>query len=219
MDAEKINVYQACDKAIQAMNRENLEAFGQLKLQKWDQINVISVVTAVYTKSKKKARKRYYEVAFEAYLLGMAMCGIEPMKAHELAEKVITMDWIDDILGQTDFVTLYRFDTEAERKAYRLAEALEVAEDRGAEIDKALRFWSQQLGQYAINVTDYAMIQAFQNAGIEWVQWVSEQDDRVCNECHAYDGQVFRIDKVPVKPHWGCRCHYAPVFKFEKSGG
>lgn len=211
MDAAKVNIYEACDKAIKAMDRENVEAFGRLKLAKWDEVNVIRTVKAVYTASAKRAKKRYYEVAFEAYLLAMVLCGEEPKKAHQMAEKAITDEWVESILTETDFVTLYRFDTETERKAYRLAEALEVAADRNAEIDRALKQWAKQLGQYAINVTDYAVLQAFADEGVEEVQWVTEHDERVCGTCGTYDGKIFPIDELPPKPHWGCRCHFLPV--------
>ena len=212
MDVETVDYYGACDRAIQAMNRSNLEAFGQLKMAKWDQLNVIQTVKKVYRKSEKQARQRYYEVAFEAYLLMLALCGMDPKKAHRMAEETITEAWVDDVLSQTDFVTLYRFDTEAERKAYRLAEALEVSQDKSFEVDKALRFWSQQLGQYAINMTDYAMLAAMDDAKVTWVRWVTMRDERVCNDCRPLDGQVFRLEEVPPK-HWGCRCRLAPVFR------
>lgn len=208
-----MNVYKACDKAISATNRENVEAFGRLKLAKWDEVSVIRTVKTVYRSSARRARKRYYEVGFEAYLLAMAMCGVPPKKAHQMAENAIDEEWVDGILTQTDFVTLYRFDSEMERKALRLAEALEVAENRNAEIDKALRYWSDQLGQYFINVTDYAVIQAYEDAGILLAEWETADDEKVCRECHALGGQVFRIDEVPPKPHRGCRCRFRPVFR------
>ncbi len=204
-----VNIYEACDRAIKAMDRANLEAFGRLKMAKWDEVNVIRTVVSVYRKSAKQARKRYYEVAFEAYLLGLFWCGIEQKKAHRMAEKAITAEWVDGILEQTDFVTLYRFNSEAERKAYRLAETLEVAEDRDYEVKKALRYWSQQLGQYAINMTDYAMVQAFQDAGVERVMWMTQRDERVCGECAPLNGVIFQIDEIPAK-HWGCRCYLVP---------
>lgn len=210
MDIRTVDYYGTCDQAIQSMNRSNLEAFGRLKMAKWDEINIIREVKAVYRKSAREAKKRYYEVAFEAYLLMCAICGVPHKKAHDMAEKAITDEWIDGVLTETDFVTLYRFDTETERKAYRLAEALEAATDRNAEIDKALRFWSQQLGQYAINFTDYAMLMAMDDAGIEWVEWITMKDERVCNECRPLDGQLFRISEIPPK-HWGCRCRLSPA--------
>lgn len=213
MKAENVNIYGAADKAIKAMNRENVEAFGRLKAADFDEVNVIRTVKAVYSKAARRARKRYYEVGFEAYLLGMAMCGEEPKKAHRMAEKAITEEWVDRILTETDFVTMYRFDTETERKAMRLAEALETGVNRNAEIDKALRFLSMMLGQYAINVTDYAVVQAFQDNGVEMAEWITAEDERVCTECRALDHQVFPLDEVPPKPHWGCRCRLRPVFR------
>ena len=208
-----VNLYAAADRAIKAMNRENVEAFGRLKLAKWDELSVIRTVKAVYRKADQRARKRYYEVAFEAYLLGMAMCGEEPKNAHRMAEKAIDEEFIEDMLSETDFVTLYRYDTEIERKMYRLAEAIETGVNTNAEIDKALRFLSLMLGQYALNATDYAVVQAFEDYGVEMVEWVDVKDGHQCGECHALSGQVFRIDEVPPKPHWGCRCRLRPVFR------
>lgn len=206
-----INVYSACDKAIKAMNRENLEAFTKLKGTRFEGLSVIRTVLNVYTAAKRTAAKRYYEVAFEAYLLGLAMCDVEPKKAQKMAENAITDEWIEQILTEPDFMTLYRFDTETERKAYRLAEALEVAQNREKEIDKALKLWSQQLGQYAINVTDYAILDAFLDAGVKKVMWVSEKDQRVCGDCYSMDKKVYSIDEIPLKPHPGCRCRIVPV--------
>lgn len=206
----KINVYGACDKAIKAMNRTIVEEFGRLKMSRWDEIHVIRTVAAVYNNSQKRARKRYYEVAFEGYLLYLVMLGEEHKKAHQMAEKAITEEWVDEILAEVDPVTMYRFDTETERKAYRLAEALEVSPERNREIDKAMKEWSRQIGQYAINVTDYAGMQALKDYGVEEVEWVTAEDERVCGKCKAYDGMVFSIDDVPVKPHYGCRCVIVP---------
>ena len=207
-----VNIYEACDKAIKAMNRENLEAFGRLKGMDWDEVNIIRTVKTVYAASAKRARKRYYEVGFEAYLLAMVLCEEDAKKAHRMAEKAITEQWVKEILTETDLVTLYRFESETERKAYRLAEALEVPEHRNYEIDKALKIWSQQVGQYAINVTDYAVVQAFMDAGVEEVIWVAREDQRVCGDCYSLNGRKFKIDEVPVK-HWGCRCSLKPVLK------
>lgn len=217
MSAEKIRIYEPCDKAIQEMNRENLKAFGRLKLAKWDELNVVREITRVYHESARKARRKYYDVAFEAYLMAMSMCGVEAKKARKMAGKAITSEWVDEILDRTDFVTLFRFDSETDRKAYRLVEALGATKKRNEEIDKALRLWSRQLGQYAINFTDYAAIRAFEDAGVDMVQWISQHDTRVCTECHALDGQIFRIDEVPRKPHWGCRCFWKAVFR-QKDG-
>jgi len=211
MGVSNVNVYSACDKAIQAMNRENLEAFTRLKGLDFDRLNIIQEVKAVYDQSVMRARKRYYEVGFEAYLLAMAMCEVDPQKAQMMAEMAITEGWVGAILTEPDFMTLYRFDTEADRKAYKLAEALEIAPDRSRQIDQALKAWSQQVGQYAINVTDYAVVDAFLDAGVKEIVWDSEKDQRVCHACYALDGKKYSIDNIPRKPHPGCRCRIYPV--------
>lgn len=205
-------VYGPCDDAIRAMNRENVKAFSRLKLAKWEELNVIKEVTEVYRESAKRARKRYRDVAWEVYLMVLEECGIDGGKVQRMAKEAITYDWVDGILEETDFVTLYRFDTETERKAQRLIEALSGTANRDFEIDKALRIWSRQLGQYAVNFTDYAAIQAFEDAGIEEVEWVTQRDERVCSECGTLDGQVFPLDEIPPKPHWWCRCFWKAVF-------
>lgn len=213
MDVTKVNYYESCDKAIRSMNRANVEAFGRLKMARWDEINLIRTVTSVYFSGAERARKKYRKVGYDAYILGCLICRIDENDAKKMAEKAITLEWIDEILERTDFVTLYRFDTEMERKAYRLAEALEASTERNREIDKALRYWSQQLGQYAINVTDEAILQAYKDNGVEMVEWLSMKDARVCSECYALNGQIFPVDEVPPKPHWGCRCRLRPVFR------
>jgi SPP1 gp7 family putative phage head morphogenesis protein len=48
---------------------------------------------------------------------------------------------------------------------------------------------------------------------VEKVEWLSAtEDDRVCDECEALNGQIFDIDSVPEIPvHPNCRCCTAPV--------
>ena len=227
-----IDIYAPAEKAIQTMNRDMIRDFGKLKLAKFDELHLIRTVTEVYRQQAKKAEQRFYEVGFEAYLLGLYLCGIEGLKAHRMAEKAITPEWVRAQLEETNLVTLYRFDTETERKAQRLTETLaaaaEVLEQNGsisggggkpnatavgpdAEIDRAVRAWSKQVGQYALGITDAAVMEAYDDAEVEKAQWVSEKDNRVCTECHRLDGRIFLLSEVPVKPHWGCRCRVIPV--------
>ena len=98
-----VNYYAPCDVAIKAMNREIVEEFGRLKMSKWDDINVIRTVVSLYRKSAKKARKRYWEVAYEAYILGMILAEVDTKEARKMADKSITMEWVDQILDETNF--------------------------------------------------------------------------------------------------------------------
>lgn len=205
---EKDDVYAACDRAIRYMDRWCLREFGKLKTMKWDELEVIKKVVAVYRKSAEMARKRYRDIGEEIYLLFYDEYGEGPAKVRQ----VITAGWVDELLAETNPVTLYRFDTEMERKAYRLAEALAVAQNRDAEIDRALRAWTKQLAQYAINVTDEAMVAAYRDLGAKKVMWHTQRDNRVCEDCKDLNGQVFKIDELPPK-HFACRCYLVPVFE------
>ena len=224
MDTE---IYGPCDKAIKVMNRVSLKEFSKLKLADFDQLSVIRTVRQMYRKLAKRAEKEYRKVAFEAYFWGLLMCELDEAEAERMAEKAITKEWVRDVLEQTDFVTLYRFVTETERKADRLIEAMAVVEksdehgaalrsmkfNRNDQIDNALKQWSKQVGQYAINMTDYAMLMAFEDAGVEEAEWVTEKDDRVCHYCASMDGRRYKLEEFPSKPHVNCRCTARPILK------
>lgn len=211
MKKKDIDIYQSADKAIKTMNRDIIRDFGTLKTAKYDELNIVQSVTQLYRRQQEKARRRYYEVAFEGYLIGMYLVEMDVKKAQEMAEKAITPEWIDRLLTEVDPVTMYRFDTETERKAQRLAEILSASPTPSREIDRAAVIWSKQTGQYAINATDEAIKQAYIDAGVEMVMWVTARDERVCDECGPKDGKIYSIDEVPPKPHWGCRCVLLPV--------
>lgn len=200
------NLYAMADRAIKAMNRENLKAFGRLKLAKWDEINIVRMVGAVYDESARLAQKRYLEVAKDAYIRAMVEADMSRKEAERDAWEDITMMWLLGLLEDPDPVTLYIFTEETERKKQRLIEALSAAHNKNAEIDKALRYWTRQVGQYAINVTDEARLDAFRAAGVERVMWNTNLDGRECERCKALNGKVFPIDQVPPKQHYGDRC-------------
>lgn len=206
-----MNIYQSADEAIKQMNRRNIKAFDGLRLMKHDELNIIRKVTKVYDESARYARARYYEIAYEAYVIALVQCHWTNLDATKRAEDALSYDWVDEMLEDEDFVTLYRFDTEKDRKKQRLIEALAVSQHWNDEIDKALKYWSRQLGQYAINFTDYGRMEAFKEAGIKKVRWVTEKDDRVCEVCDELDGKIFPIDKAPHKQHLNCRCVLVPV--------
>ena len=66
-----MNLYARADQAIKEMNRQNLKAFNQLKLAKWDELNVIRKVNDTYEESTRRAVRKYYEIAIEAYIVAL----------------------------------------------------------------------------------------------------------------------------------------------------
>lgn len=203
--------YDIADAAIKDMNRRNLRAFDGLKTMKFDELNVMRMVTKVYDNSVKIAKKRYCRIAEEAYLEALILAGVNREKAEKLTEETIDDDWVLDMLEDYDALTLYSFVNETERKKQRTAEAILAAHDKVAEVDKALKLWTQQIAQYADNSVYYATVDGYEKAGVKKVEWVTEKDGRVCGTCHRLDGKVFDIDKIPPRPHINCRCILIPA--------
>ena len=206
------DLYSGADRAIREMNRRNLKAFNGLKLAKWDELNVIRKVDDVYNDSIRTAERKYYEVAIEAYIVALLEAEVNVKEAHRMADEEIDIMWVLGMLDDVDPVTGYNFYTEAERKKARLMETLSVTNNRNQEIDRALRYWTVQVGQYADNSVYRARLQAFKDAGVKRVKWVTQKDERVCEECEELDEQIFPIDKVPPPQHIHCRCILVGVF-------
>lgn len=206
-----MNLYARADQAIKEMNRQNLKAFNKLKLAKWDELNVIRQVNTTYEESTRRAIRKYYEIAVEAYIVALYQMKMDRKRATEMADETIDLTWVYEFLEDVDPVTLYEFFSERDRKKQRLIEALTATNNRNAEIDKALRYWTRQVAQYADNSVFYARLQAFRDAGVEKVMWNTQRDERVCEECGPMDGEIFNIENVPNPPHWGCRCYLTSV--------
>lgn len=204
-------MYEYCDKAIRDMNRRNLRSFDRLKQLKFDEVNVLQAVTETYDNSVRLAKKRYQQIAFEAYIAALISALVAKAKAEDMADDTITEDWVLDMLEDYDPVTLYQFTPEAERKKQRTVEALIASHDKGEAVDRALRLWTLQTTHYAEKSVDEATIDGYKDAGVKKVKWVTADDDRVCKVCKSRDGKIYPIGKIPDKPHYHCRCELLPV--------
>ena len=198
-------MYKYTDKVIASLDRQFLRLFRRLRLMKFDSLNVLNEVVAIYQRADKLAKKGYLDIALYAYLYAMEQAenaGFEAKKQTPIDE-----DWILDMLEEEDFVTLYDYGNEWERKRQRLSEALAATTTPQQEIDKAIKLMALQVSHYADKATAQAAIQAFKDAGVKKVKWITERDDRVCSKCEPLDGKIFDIDKTPQIPlHWRCRC-------------
>lgn len=190
--------YDFADKAIRDMNRRNLRAFDGLKLLKFDELNVLRSVKRVYEDSIRLAKKRYLQIALDAY-------------RNAKGKKKIDRDWVLDMLEEYDPVTMYLFTPEAERKRDRTVEAILSTPNKDEAVDRALRLWTLQTTHYAEKSVDEATLQAFRDNGVEKVRWVTAEDEKVCEVCRKRNGKIYPIDKLPPKPHYRCRCTYEPI--------
>lgn len=190
--------YELCDRAIQEINRKDLRWFNGLKLLKFDELNVFRSVKKVYGSSVSLCRKRYLEIARDAY----RRTGCNPDD--------ITEDWILDMLEDYNPTTLYQFTSEVERKQERTAEAILASPQKNREIDKALRLWTRQASHYANECVVRGTVDGYKKLGVKQVKWVARDDEKTCQECYERDGKVYDIDDIPPR-HYSCRCDLIPV--------
>lgn len=206
--------YAQADRTIARLNRYAIRKFEQCKrtIANFDELNVINRVTTLYRVLDAETRKELFNLFVVRYLEVMASIGKdEPDEdtVDDLAELHIT-----GILGEPDPVTKYTYDAEILRKRDRAIESIKAVSgkiEKREELDKALRFFSQMMGQYADNVSEDANIQALKDAGVKRVVWHTQEDEKVCSECSPLDGKSFDIEKIPDKPHWRCRCYITPA--------
>jgi len=193
-------VYDYTDKIIRYLNKQFIRIFSEAKsVLPVDELNILQYSKAMYGELEKVTEKALLKLARHVY-----------KKHSQSGETDITLAWLLGFLKEANPVTKYIYLNEVERKRSRFIESLIASENRAKEIDTALRFWVLMVNQYAIDVTDAAVIQAYIDVGVEKVVWITTVDERRCDVCRKRHGVVYGIDDVPPKPHWGCRCYVVP---------
>lgn len=198
------NPYQLSDKASKLLNRKAVRRFEaarrKLAVLKFDELNVIKTVKTLYRDLAADNKKAFTDLAIMVY---------EDTTGRELddeEDELMALWLMSEVLDKPNPVTVYIYTNEVERKRDRATESINASTKKRQEFQKALRYWSRMTEQYADIVTDEATLKAFRDSGVKKVRWRTEEDDRVCEICGPRDGKVYDIDKVPAKPHWGCRC-------------
>lgn len=162
----------------------------------------------------KSNKREYLKIAKEATEEASNDINAIGVKATPIP---ISEKYVDETLGEYNPVTGYLYYPEADRKRSRLAEALITAvilglrADYHKELKKFADLWHTQTLQYAETMVDKTRIKTFKKNGIKRVKWVSEHDNRVCEECKERDGKIYPINAIPTKPHYNCRCWIEPL--------
>lgn len=197
-------MFTAANKINKTMNREFIRLFGKAKsLGNFDELNVINHSYGLYGELDEVARKGFNTLARRVYL----------ENGGKELELDIIVPYLLGILHDYNPVTKYIYSKEVDRKRSRYAESVIASPTKVKEIDRALRLWANMVTQYTIDITDVSYLQAYKDIGYTEVEWVTEEDDRVCEICEGRNGKVYPIDKVPAKPHIGCRCYFIPKLK------
>ena len=203
-------MYKLLDKLLAQEMKRIRSSFNQLSVMGFDELNVVNTRKAtqkMYDGFLKDNEAIYLKVARDAY-----------KKATEGSKKVeIDREWLLGVLAGYNLVTGYIYNREADRKRLRLNEQILTAREYGnrdifhSSLRKSANLWWTQTSQYGISVVDEATIKGFKDIGVKKVQWIAADDEKTCPTCGARDNKVYHINKIPPKPHYGCRCYIVPV--------
>jgi SPP1 gp7 family putative phage head morphogenesis protein len=197
-----MNRYDNTDKTIKYLNKKFLSIFSKAKsnLVAADELNVISASVEMYSELDGITRTALLQLAQKTYA-----------DTKGKRSKEIGNEWLLLILENYDAVTKYVYVNEIDRKRARFEESVIASENINEATKTALRLWSSMAAQYAVTVTDEAVLSAYRDMGIRRVKWLTVADERRCNICKGRHGKIYNIDEIPPKPHWNCRCYLVPV--------
>lgn len=139
-----------------------------------------------------------------------------PAELKPLTDKEVK-DIVDEYLKSIDPVTKTVPEHDMERYRDKFFESTAIDADKHKRTEweedfkRAERIWDRFSQQGLIDLETIVRKKADEAAGVEYVQWHTEGDERVCSDCDPLDGKIFPIDKVPDKPHINCRCWWTPV--------
>lgn len=203
-------MYKHTDEAIKRINQRVVERFKILRLRiaSYDEINVISAIQTVY-------REMYEDIVY--YLLMAAQDEYDDAIEGKIYHRgIITQSWLNDKLNKRDTATQYIFSSEFFRMAERFSEYIAdlITDDEmpsRTDYEQEMKRLSLVIGEEAIFITDEAVKQAYKDAGVQKVMWVTARDERVCKFCRPLNGTVYALQEAPNKQHRHCRCVLVPV--------
>lgn len=194
-------MYEYTDKILVIARKRFIRVFNKYRSQLHvDEVNVLNGSKEMYGELEELAEYFFLKIA-RRYYKGYA----------KKPKSDIDRDWLLDMLEDYEPTVEYVYTHEVERKQARFAESVIASGDKAKAFDKALRYWNDMFTQFAILTTDKAVATAYRDNGVKRVKWYTVPDEKRCSECGSLDGKVFSIDKIPPKPHWGCRCWLVPV--------
>lgn len=210
--------YRHSDKAIKELYRlidSSLQNF--MSTLRFDELNIPGTdkkTVKLFEMLNREFRRQLIEVMKASYRDTIVELAGKNTKHEELPEK-----FDKKFLDSYDPVTQYVYSREWKRKRERMFESLvsvSVSESviRRNQATRVLQrtgnLLKRQMAQAYDDATDKARMQAFADLGIMKVRWVTQKDEKVCDECNEREGMVFNLNNVPPK-HYHCRCYLMAV--------
>lgn len=187
-------MYDYLDEVLKRVVVRIYDAFSRFRCLRFDELHIVGELQDLYSELETINIEAYTTIANYYY------------RSESKTARTLDRLWLDRVLTTPSEVMKYAYGGEVVRKRDRLLEALIATKGSVAEIDKAMRYWTQMTGWFSVEVADQAVTQAREDIGVAEVMWCSEHDAKVCDYCWKLNKQVFRADAVPPKPHPNCRC-------------
>lgn len=210
-------MYRYLDKLLEAEKKKIRSAFNRVSVMGFDELNVINTrktTASMYDKFLEENEALYLKAAKDAYRKAVKAAKAE---GYEGEEEEINGSFVVGLLAGYNLVTGYLYGKEADRKRLRLNEQIYTAREYGNRnmfqdsLRRAANLWWTQTTQYGISAVDEATVKGFTDMGVERVQWIAADDEKTCPTCGARDNKIYKIQDLPPKPHYGCRCYIVPV--------
>lgn len=186
-------MYEYLDKVLKQLVKQIYTAFKEQRALPFDELNIYTQTRVFYEFLDTLNHRAYMDIANHYY-------------RTEHSDGLLADMWLDGVLSTPSPVMRYAYQTEMTRKRDRLTEMLIATKGNPTSYDTAMRYWTQMSGWFTVDVADDALIQAMKDDGVKRVRWKTEKDNKVCDDCKAYDNVIFDIDELPTKPHPNCRC-------------
>lgn len=210
-------MYKHLDSLLEAEKKRIRAEFNHLSVTGFDELNVVSTrktTQEMYDGFMRENETMYLKAAKNAYRKAVKAAKKEGFSGDETE---VSGDWLVGVLAGYNLVTGYLYGKEADRKRLRLNEQILTAREYNnrtmyqESLRKAANLWYTQTVQYGISAVDEATIKGFKDMGVKEVRWIAADDEKTCPTCGARDNKVYRLNKIPPKPHYGCRCYVVPV--------
>lgn len=210
-------MYRHLDLLLEAEKKRIRAEFNHLSVTGFDELNVVSTrktTQEIYDRFVSDNEKMYLKAAKDSYKKAVKAAREEGFAGEETE---VNGDFIAGMLAGYNLVTGYLYNKEVERKRLRLNEQILTAKEYSnramyqESLRKAANLWYTQTVQYGISAVDEATVKGFKDMGVKEVRWIAADDEKTCETCGARDNKIYRLNKIPPKPHYGCRCYVVPV--------
>lgn len=212
-------MYRYLDSLLAKVKKKVRTEFNHLGMMGFDTLNVVNtkkLTKEMFDRLMAENEKMYRKVADDTYSKAKKTAKSAGY-SEESDNTGVGEDFVYTVLLAYNLVTGYLYGKEAERKRLRLNEQILTARefsDRqmfNDSLRRSANLWWTQTTQYGIEMVDKATLKAYKDMGVDEVRWIAELDAKTCKVCRERDGKVYKINKVPAKTHYACRCRLEPV--------